>query len=157
MSGKESVLIVGGTGFIGMHITREAINLGFHVLVLSKNATPLLGRINDVEYISVDITLEGELFNKINGRTLHYVINLGGYIDHSNYTEGGDQIFNVHFNGVKNLVNCINKDHLKSFIQIGSSDEYGGNLSPQSECQRESPISPYSFAKTAATHLLQML
>jgi nucleoside-diphosphate-sugar epimerase len=66
-------------------------------------------------------------------------------------------VFDVHFNGTKNLINCINKDSLRSFIQIGSSDEYGANLAPQNESQRESPISPYSFAKTTTTHFLQML
>ena len=63
----------------------------------------------------------------------------------------------MHFNGTINLINCINKDSLRSFIQIGSSDEYGANVAPQNESQRESPISPYSFAKTTTTHFLQML
>ena len=46
---------------------------------------------------------------------------------------------------------------IKRFVQIGSSDEYGNNISPQSEDMREDPITPYSYAKTALTHFLQML
>jgi nucleoside-diphosphate-sugar epimerase len=155
--GKESLLIVGGTGFIGTHIAKEALVRGFQVSIISKNNKFLSDRFDDIEYLSVDVSLKEDLLNQLKDKTFHYVINLGGYIDHSNYSNGGDKVFDVHFNGTKNLVNCINKTGLKSFIQIGSSDEYGNNPAPQNENQRESPISPYSCAKTAATHFLQML
>ena len=57
----------------------------------------------------------------------------------------------VHFNGVLNLVHCLNWDCLQSFVQIGSSDEYGNAPAPQNEDQACKPISNYSFAS-----LLQM-
>jgi nucleoside-diphosphate-sugar epimerase len=82
---------------------------------------------------------------------------LGGYIDHANYSSGGDEVYDVHFNGVRNLVDCLDKSKIKGFVQIGSSDEYGNNPAPQSEIQREAPISPYSCAKVASTYFLQTL
>ena len=82
---------------------------------------------------------------------------MGGYIDHANYSNGGSEVFDVHFNGVRNLIDCLNKSKIKGFIQIGSSDEYGNNSAPQIETQREAPISPYSYAKVASTHFLQTL
>ena len=154
---KGHVLIVGGTGFIGTHIVKEALVRGLQVTIISKNHRALSDRIKDVEYLSTDIRNKDSLYNQLKDKTFHYVINLGGYVDHSNYSSGGGKVFDVHFNGTKNLINCINKDSLRSFIQIGSSDEYGANVAPQNESQRESPISPYSFAKTATTHFLQML
>ena len=154
---KDHVLIVGGTGFIGTHIVKEALVRGLQVTIISKNHKALSDRIKDVEYLSTDISKQDNLYNQLKDKTFHYVINLGGYVDHSNYSSGGDKVFDVHFNGTKNLINCINKDTLRSFIQIGSSDEYGANVAPQNESQRESPISPYSFAKTTTTHFLQML
>jgi nucleoside-diphosphate-sugar epimerase len=154
---KNRLLIVGGTGFIGTHIAKEALIRGFQVSIISKNLKSFSERIDDVEYLTIDISLKGYLFHQLKSKTFHYVINLGGYIDHSNYFDGGDKVFDVHFNGTKNIVNCINRNNLISFIQIGSSDEYGNNPAPQNEGQRELPISPYSFAKTATTHLLQML
>ena len=155
--GKDRLLIVGGTGFIGTHIAKEALVRGFKVSIISMNNKPSPDRLDGIEYLSIDISLQEDLFNKIKDKTFHHVINLGGYINHGNYFEGGNKVIDVHFNGVKNLVNCINKNDLKSFIQIGSSDEYGKNSAPQNENQRELPISSYSFAKTAVTHFLQML
>jgi len=154
---KKRLLLVGGTGFIGMHITKEALIRGYQVSIISKKHKPLSERLDGVEYLTIDISLKENLFHVLRGQTFHYVINLGGYIDHSNYFDGGGKVFDIHFTGTKNLVDCLNKRNLISFIQIGSSDEYGDNPAPQNESQRESPISPYSFAKTAATHLLQML
>ena len=107
--------------------------------------------------MSIDLRNKDRLCNQLKDKTFQYVINLGGYVDHSNFFSGGEAVFNVHFTGTKNLINCLDKDSLKSFIQIGSSDEYGANIAPQKENQREMPISPYSIAKTSATHFLQML
>ena len=157
MKKSKKLLIVGGTGFIGINVTKEAVKRGFHVSVISKKKYLKLEQISEAKYISVDITDAKSLLFKLKGLSFDYVLNLGGYVDHSNYFNGGDEIINVHFNGTKNLVNCIDKDNLKGFIQIGSSDEYGDNTAPQNENHRELPISPYSFAKVASTHFLQML
>ncbi len=154
---KDSILIVGGTGFIGSQLVKDALDRCFQVTVISKNNHTGSIRMQGVEYLTVDICNKEKLSNDLKGRDFHHVINLGGYVDHSNYFSGGDKVFNVHFNGTKNLINFINKDVLKSFIQIGSSDEYGKNSAPQNESQRECPISPYSLAKTVTTHYLQML
>ena len=157
MTGNKNLLIIGGTGFIGSHAVKEAVGRGFSVLVISKNIPSLSCRIKNVEYISLNVTVKKDLFNHINKRNIHYVINLGGYIDHANYSNGGDRIYDVHFNGVRNLVDCLDKSKIKGFVQIGSSDEYGNNSAPQIETQREAPISPYSCAKVASTHFLQTL
>ena len=154
---NDSILIVGGTGFIGLHIVKEALDRNLQVTIISKNHNALPLRIKGVEYLEVDISNIEKLSNKLKGRGFHHVINLGGYVDHSDYSSGGDRVFDVHFNGTKNIIGSINKDILRSFIQIGSSDEYGMNAAPQNESQRESPISPYSLAKTVTTHFLQML
>ena len=132
---KDRVLIVGGTGFIGTHIVKEALVRGLQVTIISKNHKALSDRIKDIEYLSTDISNKDSLYNQLKDKIFHHVINLGGYVDHSNYSSGGDKVFDVHFNGTINLINCINKDSLRSFIQIGSSDEYGANVAPQNESQ----------------------
>ena len=58
---------------------------------------------------------------------------------------------------MQNLLETIPRQNLKRFVHIGSSDEYGNVPAPQHEDLREQPISPYSLAKVASTHFLQML
>lgn len=157
LSKNNNLLIAGGTGFIGKNVAKHALNKGFNVTIISKNKPSLSNKIKKVEYINVDINDKRRLFLKLKNRSFNYVINLSGYVNHANYFNGGSKIFDTHFNGTVNLVECVNNKILKNFIQIGSSDEYGSNISPQKEQMREKPISPYSCAKVASTHFLQML
>jgi nucleoside-diphosphate-sugar epimerase len=153
-----NLLIVGGSGFIGSHIVKEAINLGMEVTIISRNKiSESKKQLHAANYLNVDISDDNKLKEILNNKRFHYVINLGGYVDHTNYFVGGNKVFDVHFNGTKNLVDSIDRSFLKCFIQIGSSDEYGHNSAPQNEEQRELSFSPYSVAKTASTHFLQML
>lgn len=148
------LLVVGGTGFIGRAIVESALNQNFTVTVLSKNPAPAM---ENVEYMVADIADRGALFVQLSDKHFDYVINLGGYVDHSRYAEGGDLVYTTHFLGVKNLVDCLLDSPIKTFVQIGSSDEYGNNPAPQQESQREAPFSAYSLAKVSATHFLQTM
>ena len=91
------------------------------------------------------------------GAGFEYVVNCGGYVDHRLFSTGGRALFEAHCLGAMNLVQALDRSALRSFVNIGSSDEYGGAPSPQSETQREAPISPYALGKSSATQLLQML
>ena len=62
---NDSILIVGGTGFIGSHIVKEALIRGLQVAVISKNHKPLSDRLKDVEYLCVDICLKDKLCHEL--------------------------------------------------------------------------------------------
>ena len=65
-------------------------------------------------------------------KSFKYVVNLGGYVDHSNKKK----TFKSHYVGCKNLAEIFLKKNPKAFIQIGSSVEYGNLKSPQIESAR---------------------
>ena len=153
----ESLVIVGGTGFIGGHLAKRAIDCGFKTYVLSLNPPSESQKIQKVEYIQADISNLEELNEKLVITAYDYVVNLSGYVNHSSYLDGGRSVVDCHFNGVQNLLEVIDWSSLKRFVQIGTSDEYGNHLSPQSEKMPPSPISPYALAKTSSSNLLQML
>ena len=153
----DQLLVVGGAGFIGQHVVKKALEQGFNTTVLSKNNCKAIDKLDGVTYLTADISHKASLLTRLEGKVFDYVINLGGYVDHANYSNGGDKVYDVHFNGVRNLFDCLDKSKIRRFVQIGSSDEYGNNPAPQSETQRESPISPYSCAKVASTYFLQTL
>ena len=154
---NKNILIVGGSGFIGQNLVKKALNYGFNVTVISKNKLFRKTKVQGVRYLSIDIRNENKLSNSLKKFKFEYVLNLSGYVDHSDFSKNGHTIIHTHFNGTINLIKAINLKYIKTFIQIGSSDEYGLNTGPQKEFFRERPISPYSFAKTASTHFLQML
>ena len=151
------LLVVGGNGFLGRHIVHHAVTLGWHVTNLSLSPHPAHEDKTSVRYVSADISNQDKLTAALQDTSFEYVVNCGGYIDHTLFFKGGRKIFDAHCAGVLNLAGILNRDVLQAFINIGSSDEYGNTPAPQRESQRESPISPYSLGKVAATHCLQML
>ena len=137
------VLVAGGAGFIGTHLTRKLAETGNNVTVLSKG--------------QLDLRDRAAVFGALKGLKFQKVFNLAGYIDHTPFLKGGRAVLDQHFAGVENLSEAIDPSALEAIVQVGSSDEYGDALSPRQEDLRESPIAPYSVGKTAATHLIQAL
>jgi len=154
---KGSILVLGGSGFIGSHLIERCSQLGYICVSLSLKENLLSKNLNNVSYLNVDIRNFSELNKALKGMKFDYVINLSGYIDHSNILNGGIDTFNAHFEGLVNVIRSIDLNVIKKFIQIGSSDEYGNVISPQNESCKEEPISPYSLAKLSCTNLLKML
>lgn len=150
----DRVLIIGGTGFIGTHLTRKCLSFTKNVSMLGfpgKNMDPGAG------FIHADLTDKERLANALKGMKFEYVFNCGGYIDHTPYFKGGRKVIEAHYTGLMNLIDCLDTNSLKGFVQVGSSDEYGNTPAPQKESVREAPISPYSLAKVNASHFIQTL
>jgi len=150
------LLVVGGTGFIGRHVVDHAVHLGWQVTSLSLRSAASLSP-QGVRVIAADITDREGLQLALPDAAFEYVVNCSGYIDHTLFVSGGRRVFESHATGVLNLVQILDRRELQAFVNIGSSDEYGGNPAPQVETQREMSIGPYSASKTAITHFLQML
>lgn len=146
---KKKILIVGGTGFIGFHLAKYCISKKFNVTSISTKPPIKTRYIKKINYILVDISDKNKLKKKLT-KKYDYVVNLGGYVDHSNRKK----TYHSHYIGCKNLNYVFKNKKLKSFIQVGSSLEYGENLSPLNESLRCKPSSIYGKSKYLATKFL---
>ena len=79
----KTILIVGGTGFIGYHLAKKAKKLSWAVTSISSKPPPKKRYLPGVKYIVCDIQNKKKLKKKIKKKYFNYVINLGGYVDHS--------------------------------------------------------------------------
>ena len=156
LESKPSLLVLGGTGFIGSKICERAIHEGFEVTSISMNRPKRVRYFDKVNYLYSDLR-HPEPFADLKQNRFSYVVNASGYVDHSSLKSGGSNVINQHFSAIVKIVEFLDWDYLIKFINIGSSDEYGKSLQPAIESQREQPISPYSFSKVAASHFLQMM
>ena len=155
---NDKILIIGGTGFIGRHLMQRCLHDTSHITCIGYSQTTQMPSLRErVEIINADLRNKDEVGKILQNRHFEYVFNLSGYIDHSSFFLGGRSVVDVHYVGLMNILESLDRSRLKKFVQVGSSDEYGGNRAPQHESMRENPIAPYSVGKTAATHLIQML
>jgi nucleoside-diphosphate-sugar epimerase len=157
MPSKKNLLVIGGSGFIGQHLVKEAALRNYETTVISLNVVDENQQTCGVDYLVADVCDYDSLTGAMKGKCFSHVVNLGGYINHARYNKGGREVIEDHYIGVNNLVQCLNWKTLQTFVQIGSSDEYGDAPAPQKEDMRERPISPYSLGKLLACQLLQML
>lgn len=105
-----------------------------------------------------DLSNKKKLFDLLQNRKFHYVVNLGGYVDHSKSLK----TFNSHYKGCKNLSDALlnNRNEILRFIQIGSSLEYGKLKSPHKEnlkTRLKNLQSIYSKSKLMATNYLMQI
>ena len=150
------LLVIGGTGFIGHHLLKSVQQKGWQLTSVSLKPPTEERFVGGVRYLHFDLSDRGLVKSNLD-EDFDYVVNLGGYINHRLFREGGRDLIEMHFTALQNLLEVLPSSELKRFVQIGSSDEYGNTKAPQHEGLREQPISPYSLAKVASTHFLQML
>ena len=146
---KKKILIIGGTGFIGYHLAKQCLKLNWEVTTLSLQKPKKIERIKKIKYLIFDFRKFKNL-KKIIKKNYNYVVNLGGYVDHANKTK----TFRSHYLGVKNLCNIFLKKNINSFIQVGSSAEYGNIKSPHKESDECKPKLIYGRSKLLATNFL---
>ena len=149
MSFKNNILIVGGTGFIGYHLAKKSLKKGWQVTSVSSKPPKKIRYLPKVKYMLCDITKKKSLIRNIR-KYFNYVVNLGGYVDHSNKKK----TFESHYKGCKNLTEIFFKKMPVAFVQMGSSVEYGNLKSPQKEnakCNTKFIKSTYGKAKLLST------
>ena len=152
---NSKILVAGGSGFIGSNLISDLLSLENEVISISKNNIKIERKIKGAKYICHDLCkpIKKDQFTLI--KDIDYIINCSGYVNHNNFQNGGKEVFNQHLESVYLLTNLAIDLNVKTFVQIGSSDEYGKKQSPINESIREKPMTPYSLAKLASTHLLE--
>ena len=152
---NSKIIVAGGSGFIGANLISELISNDNEVISISKSKHNLKRKVKNAKYFFHDLKepIKENLLK--NFENVEYIINCSGYIDHSNFRNNGREIFYEHFDSLISLTNLAIDLKVKTFVQLGSSDEYGNNISPIKESVRELPISPYALAKLSSTYFLQ--
>ena len=129
---KSRILITGGTGFIGYHLAKKCLKLNWSVDSISTKLPKAERKLKKVKYFKLDISKRKSL-TKYLSKDYDYVVNLAGYVDHSDKKK----TIESHFNGCKNLATFFLNKKIRRFIQIGSSIEYGKIKSPQKERKKK--------------------
>ena len=152
------VLVTGGSGFIGAHLTNNLINLGYKVLnvdiLRSQGGIPYVNKKS--KFIKGDI-INKKTIEKIRKWKPEIIYHLAAETSTYLCEENPEKCFNTNILGSVNLFNYCIKFPPKKFIFTSSMAVYGKkaiNVSENAICK---PISNYGFSKLFTEKLFQKL
>jgi len=146
---KDKILITGAAGFIGSHLTRYFVNKKIRVNIIVKKSSNLW-RIKDIKKninifysdISDQKKIE-KIIKKIKPKTIFHLATHGAYSDQSDLVKIKKSILD----STLNLINECKKYKFRTFINTGSSSEYGFKNKSMKETDLLEPNSYYSVFK----------
>jgi len=147
---NKKILITGGAGFIGSHLTKKLLSFGAKVTVVVKynsiiDSPRLVNVWDKLEVIEADLR-NTDSVSEMKTKNFDLVFHLAAY------NHVGDSFKHVFENVNSNLLSTINLlNHgpkIKKFIHIGTSEIYGIQKKlPFNVKEKANPMSPYAVTK----------
>lgn len=148
------VLVTGGTGFLGHHVSKALLDRKADVtlLVQPHEKTWRLKSIGENVYCA-----EANLMNREETRKViqdvrpEVIIHFAGLMERRRDLSILDDLVEKHLACTMNLILGIDREVTKLVINTGSGEEYGEQADPFVETLSTDPVSPYSASKACAT------
>jgi dTDP-glucose 4,6-dehydratase len=152
------VYVTGCLGFIGYHVTKRCLDLGWYVVGVDKETyaaniqfLPELLTYPKFKYIKKDINDIDYILD------CDYVINTAAESHVDNSISGSEVFLRSNINGVHNLLQNLKKNKFKvpTFLHFSTDEVYGDIVEgSHTETDMLKPSNPYSATKAAADMLI---
>lgn len=122
----RNVLITGGAGFIGSHLSDALVELGANVIVadITKNELKNIEHLEDkITIIDCDVTKNSEI-EKI-GKNIEYIFHLAAYAVPNLCEKNPDIAFNTNIHGTFNVLKFALNSSIEKLIFPSSAFLYG--------------------------------
>jgi UDP-glucose 4-epimerase len=137
----KSVLVTGGTGFIGSHLV-DALKDFCSVIILSRRRN-----IEGLKTINADLRDENDICKKIGNLDIDIVFHLAGNVK-SPGKETAEEYFEINARGTKNLLEACRKNDIEKIIYSSSMSVFGNPLYlPVDEKHPKIPNTFYGMSK----------
>jgi UDP-glucose 4-epimerase len=147
---KTSVLVTGGAGFIGSHVVKHCLEMGYEVIVLDDLSGGFEDHIpSGALFVQGSVTDHELITDLFNTHKFTYVYHLAAYA-----AEGLSHFirrynYNTNLVGSINLINESVKHKVKCFVFTSSIAVYGKGQLPMTEEMTPIPEDPYGVSKYA--------
>ncbi len=145
-----AILVTGGAGFMGAHVTRDLLGLGHKVVVVDDLSGGFERNVDPrAEFVCADVCDHERMSQLFEKYGFQYVFHLAAY------AAEGLSHFIKRFNYNNNLIGSVNlinesvKHNVKCFVFTSSIAVYGTNQTPMHEELVPQPEDPYGIAKYA--------
>jgi nucleoside-diphosphate-sugar epimerase len=160
MAGGKSmrIFLTGATGFVGANIARRLLKEGHevHVSIRKGSGTWRLASImSQLNVHTLDITNYGAVCHTMQSVSPESIIHMATYGAYTRTQTNFNNIFETNMIGTINLVRACDDIRYETFINTGSSSEYGLVKKKMSENDVPMPVNYYGATKAGATIFCQ--
>lgn len=154
----KTVLVTGGAGFIGSHLTQQLIALGAHVRVLDNLST---GNIKNLAGLDIEFS-EGSILDYALLSTLtnqcSNVFHLAAFVSVPESIQNPLLCYESNIEGTRRVMQAAGEHGCNRVIFSSSAACYGSHPSlPSEESDALEPASPYASSKRDAEQLLKTM
>jgi len=143
------VLVTGGYGFIGSHLARRLLELGFEVVVFDNFSKPSCVVVDGASVVKGDLRFASAVERALDG--VDVVYHLAALTDVRESVRRPRLYHRVNADGTLNLLEGCRRAGVKRVIYVSSCAVYGEPVRlPIDENHPTNPLSPYAASKLAA-------
>jgi len=148
---QKTILITGGTGFLGVHLTRYFLKQKYRIILLDTAPLTADDIKNKVDVIMVDITDKKSVNDSFASLRPDFVVHAAAALPiHNNR----NYIFKVNIDGTKNILEASLKNKVKELTFISTTAMYGiPDDLPEKETSALHPIGYYGESKAEGEKL----
>jgi UDP-glucose 4-epimerase len=151
-----SILITGGAGYIGSHITESLVERKYNVIILDNLKTGHKRLINQkANFIKGDINNKKLVNNIIKQYNIQTIIHLAAYLNINEAEKNKLKYWNNNVKGTENLLSACKKSNIKNFIFSSSCSIYGNITGSVNERAKPNPQGYYAYTKFKGEELIK--
>ena len=139
---SKTILVTGGTGFIGSNIVKYFKDRNYNIVVIDRNIKEY-NKFTDVEYLTFDLKEHNNLNVFLKDYNFDYIFHEGAIVD---TTYDFDDIFEINTNAINSLIKLVEKSDGK-LMYASSCAVYGNTAIPNKVNCKEFPLNKYGESK----------
>ena len=150
-----TILLTGGTGFIGSHVLDRLIADGYEVILLKRSTSQLWRITNNIGKVVLYNVDEQDLEKVFQKHAIDCILHIAGHYvkKHKNIAEL-DELIDSNIRFPSHLLEFAAKYKVKGFINTGTFFEYKPQDAPLSERAEIEPYDYYAATKVAFESML---
>jgi UDP-glucose 4-epimerase len=154
---KQTVLVTGGAGYIGGHVTRELLASGYDVVVLDNLYTGRREYVPaEAHFIEGDVRDVNLLRDVFSQHKIDAVVHLAAMLEVAESVEKPLEYFEVNVHGTTRLLEVCSEVGITNVVFSSTAAVYGPQMvMPIPETAACEPINPYGASKLLAEQVLR--